>query len=73
MKNLTNQEEEIANQFMEEAVKIAMNSTCERAKCGSVIVKNGGVIGRGFNSPPNNLEEQRKCKNNKKYYVKVFP
>lgn len=56
--------------FIEEAVKVAKQSGCERAKCGSVIVKENQIIGQGYNSPPNNSEEQRRCKNNKEDYHK---
>ena len=56
--------------FINEAVKIAKQSTCERAKCGSIIVKDNEIIGQGYNSPPNNSENQRKCKNNKDLYHK---
>ncbi|MEK6915426.1 MAG: hypothetical protein AABW89_02700 [Nanoarchaeota archaeon] len=56
--------------FINGAVIVALNSTCERAKCGSIIVKDGEIIGRGFNSPPNNLKSQRRCKNDKKDYNK---
>lgn len=54
--------------FIEEATKVALNSTCERAKCGSVIVKDNTIIGKGFNSPPNNLQSQKRCTNNKDSY-----
>ena len=58
--------------YFNEVKKEAMKASCERARCGSVIVKEGVVIGRGFNSPPNSLEEQRRCKNEKsKYNPKV--
>lgn len=58
--------------FIDETVKIAKQATCERAKCGSIIVKDNIIIGQGFNSPVNNLESQRRCKNNKeKYHKKV--
>jgi len=56
--------------FIEEAVKVAKQSSCERAKCGSVIVKENEIIGQGFNSPPNNLESQKRCNNNKDNYHK---
>lgn len=53
---------EAANLYLNEAVKIAlMNSSCLRARCGSIIVSNNEIIGRGFNSPPGNLESQRRC------------
>lgn len=40
--------------YINEAAKAALNSLCLRSRCGSVIVKNDEIIGRGFNSPPLN-------------------
>lgn len=57
-----------AKPYFNEAVKEALKSTCLRSKCGSVIVKNRNIIGKGFNSPPGNLESQRKCLVDKKNY-----
>jgi deoxycytidylate deaminase len=54
MKFLKGTEEHQAMNFIDEAAKIALSSTCLRSKCGSVIVKNGKIIGAGFNSPPLN-------------------
>jgi deoxycytidylate deaminase len=48
--------------FFKEAQQEALQATCNRARCGSVIVaKDGTIIGRGFNAPPNNDESQRMC------------
>jgi len=47
--------------FIAECKKEALKSTCARSKCGSVIVKDKEIIGRGFNSPPKNLESQARC------------
>lgn len=48
--------------FFREAMLVAQEATCLRARCGSVVVsKDGTVIGRGFNAPPLNDENQRKC------------
>jgi deoxycytidylate deaminase len=47
--------------WIEEAVREARNATCERSKCGSVIVRDGVVIGHGHNSPVGNDEGQRRC------------
>lgn len=58
------------NYYIEECDKIAKNSTCLREKCGSVIVKDGEIIGKGFNSPPKDLESQRRCSGKKKEYDK---
>lgn len=47
-------------------------NTCKRGKGGSVIVKNNLIIGEGFNSPPFNLESQRRCDADKsKYHERV--
>lgn len=43
------------------AAEVARSATCHRAKCGSVIINDGEVIGRGFNSPPLNDESRRTC------------
>ena len=49
--------------YFEAAQTIAQQATCTRARCGSVVVaKDGTIIGRGFNAPPNNDESQRMCK-----------
>jgi len=61
MKKLERREEQEALDYIKLAEKVAINSTCLRAKCGCVIVKTGEIIGRGFNSPPAEREDQRKC------------
>lgn len=47
--------------FFGEAQSEAQRATCQIRKCGAVLVKEREVIGRGFNSPPGNLESQRRC------------
>ena len=66
MKFLSGKEENNAEIYFDEAIKEALKSTCLKSKCGSVIVKDEQIIGRGFNSPPKNLDSQRKCLQNKK-------
>jgi len=66
MRILSGEEEKIASGYMKEAVKSALKSSCLKSKCGTVIVKDGKIIGRGFNSPPKELESQRKCLVDKK-------
>lgn len=56
--------------FIDETVMIAKNSTCERSKCGAIIVHMGEIIGKGFNSPTKNLETQRRCALEKNSYHK---
>ena len=70
MEYLTKDEEKKALEYINQAAQIALNSTCERARCGSVIVKNDKTIGSGFNSPPQNKEEQRRCSYLKDTYHK---
>ncbi len=68
MKILSGDEEKEALEYLVKAAEIALESTCLRSKCGSVIVKNGVIIGKGYNSPPGHDESQRRCKNDKKLY-----
>ncbi|MFB0964543.1 MAG: hypothetical protein QMC36_02435 [Patescibacteria group bacterium] len=43
------------------AAEVARKATCGRSKCGSVIAKDGEIIGEGFNSPAGGLESRRRC------------
>ena len=70
MEKLSGMLEQEAIKFMNEASSVAKQSTCLRSKCGCVIVRDTEIIGRGFNSPPYNLESQRRCENDKKNYNK---
>jgi deoxycytidylate deaminase len=49
------------NDWITPTINIAKQATCTRSKCGSIIVQNNQIIGQGFNSPPSNLESQRRC------------
>ncbi|MFZ5955348.1 MAG: hypothetical protein ACOYT4_02900 [Nanoarchaeota archaeon] len=70
MKILNSKEEKQEINFFNECIKEAEKSGCSDAKCGSIIVKDNLIIGKGFNSPPGNLETQRRCKNFKDSYHK---
>lgn len=59
---------EEALKFLDDALEEAKKATCMRSKVGSVIVKDNVIIGRGFNSPPGNIENQRRC--NRKSEIK---
>lgn len=39
------------SEILSEAISIARQSKCQRALCGSIIIKDNKIIGRGFNSP----------------------
>ena len=49
MRYLSGSEEKKALEYITEAAQIALSSTCERSHCGSLIVYNDEIIGRGFN------------------------
>jgi deoxycytidylate deaminase len=51
-----------AEHWMHEAAKEAQRALCLKAKCGTVIVKDGEIIGRGYNAPPLDKEENRVCR-----------
>ncbi|MFH1308141.1 MAG: deaminase [archaeon] len=70
MKYLSDAEEKKAIDYINQAVKIALSSTCLRGKCGSIIIKNDEIIGEGFNSPPAEKESQRQCHKNKDEFHK---
>lgn len=61
MRVLFGKEEAEARGWLEECRRLALGAGCERARCGSVIVLGGKAVGRGANSPPANLESQRRC------------
>lgn len=67
MKNI---ETDLCQNFFNKTIELAKKATCLRSKCGSIIVKDNEIIGQGFNSPPKNLESQRRCKNLKDDYHK---
>lgn len=56
-------------EFFQAAADTAQHATCQRDKCGSVVVSAiGKIIGRGYNSPPHDLESQRRCTVDKATY-----
>ncbi|HEX7484011.1 MAG TPA: hypothetical protein VF281_02565 [Candidatus Saccharimonadales bacterium] len=61
MKRVEGEAFQSIKQYFEMAAVLAEDATCLRAKCGSVIVKNSVVIGKGFNSPVLDDENQRLC------------
>ena len=61
-------EAKIGEKWMAAAADVAKKATCERSKCGSVIVRDGRIIGEGSNSPAGNLESERRCGADKSSY-----
>ena len=61
MKYLVEQDSEEATKWMMAAAKVAEQALCLKAKCGTVIVKDGEIIGQGYNAPPLDKEENRMC------------
>ena len=68
MRILSGRELQSAIDFIAQAALVAKRATCERSKCGSIIVKKNKMIGLGFNSPPGSLESQRRCSIPKVFY-----
>lgn len=61
MEYLKGKQEKEAIQWMNKAAEVAKKALCLRAKCGTVIINNGEIIGAGYNAPPLNKEENRTC------------
>ena len=70
MRLLSGDEEKRASKCIDEAAAIALKSTCQRDRCGSILIKGDEVIGRGCNSPPKDQESQRRCSYSKEEYHK---
>ncbi len=52
MRYLSGTQAQEAWAYIELAAIVAQDSTCHRSQCGSIIVKNELIIGKGYNSPP---------------------
>lgn len=61
MKRVTGKELAAVKPFFELAATQARQATCLRASCGSVIVKDGRVLGQGYNGPAGGRESNRTC------------
>ena len=61
MKRIIGSDLETVRPFFQAAAEAAQKATCRRAKCGSVIVRDGIIIGEGHNAPPLNDEVRRTC------------
>src|SRR5205814_1979498 len=61
MQRVTGNELEAIRPFFEAAASVARDATCNRAKCGTVIVQHGEIIGQGYNGPALGDEANRRC------------
>ncbi|GEM_PF-169974 len=61
MKFLAENEVKDAENWFNEAARIARQAKCLKARCGSVIVSDGVIIGEGYNGPPLDDEASRTC------------
>ena len=68
MKLLTWEESQKAKKYFILAWEIAKNATCERSKCWCIIVKDEKIIWQWWNTPPHDLEWQRRCYCDKNSY-----
>ena len=47
--------------YFKEAGRVAEKALCLRDKCGAVIIMSGEIIGKGYNAPPQDDIDYRKC------------
>ncbi len=70
MQYLTGREEQDAIHWITQASIVAQKALCLRARCGTVIVNNGKIIGEGYNAPPLDDIDNRKCDDNSPFVGK---
>lgn len=61
MEYLAGEEKAKAIEWMEAAAAVARESLCHNRHCGTVIVAGNEIIGRGYNAPALDQEENRRC------------
>lgn len=61
MEYLKTKKEKEAILWLNKAAEVAVKALCLKAKCGTIIVKDGEIIGEGYNAPPLDLEGNRMC------------
>ncbi len=61
MKRIEGQEYQRHEKYFQLAADAAKDATCQRARCGAVIVNDGKILAAGANSPAGGLESQRFC------------
>lgn len=63
VRRLSHEEAQDEIGYFTSAAEVAKRATCFKAHCGAVIIKDGEIIGEGYNSPPRNEEANRTCLN----------
>ncbi|HEX8227462.1 MAG TPA: deaminase [Candidatus Saccharimonadales bacterium] len=71
MVRVTGKDLEVILPFFKAAAELAKVATCHNGKCGTVIVKNGKIIGQGYNGPAFADEANRTC--DAQYDVSIKP
>lgn len=61
MKRIVGNELEAILPFFKAAAEVAKHAICRNAQCGSVVVKDGEVLGEGYNGPAFDDEVNRTC------------
>ena len=61
MQRVVGSELEAIQPYFEAAAEIAKDATCSNGNCGTVIVKDGEIIGQGYNGPAFDDEANRMC------------
>ena len=61
MKFLKGTDEQDGIRWMNEAAAAARRALCLKARCGTVIVQDGKIIGEGYNAPPLDDQKNRTC------------
>jgi deoxycytidylate deaminase len=73
MKYLKDREESEALGWMKEAGKVAEKGRCLKALNGTVIVKDGKIIGSGYSGPALDDESNRTCNDDDTYDYSIKP
>ncbi len=73
MKYLKDNEELDAIKWMKEAGKVAEKGRCLKALNGTVIVKDGEIIGSGYSGPALDDESNRTCNDDDRYDYSIKP
>ncbi len=71
MRRVTGAELKVIYSYFEAAATVANAATCTNGHCGTVIIKDGKMIGQGYNGPAFDDEANRTCE--KSWNLSVKP